>query len=221
MTPIALLPTTRKPRERLQAQGVHSLELEDLLAIVLRTGTAGEDVLSLSRQVANLLVNGCDSLVDLAAVRGVGLAKATEVVAALNLHSALQQRMRQRSLCSPEEIYAACQDLIVRQREELVVFYLTVRNGQLGRETVSLGTATASLVHPREVFRPAILHNASHIVLAHNHPSGDPTPSQADLAATKTIAQAGQQVGIELLDHVVCASSGFVSLKTDAPELFN
>jgi DNA repair protein RadC len=110
--------------------------------------------------------------------------------------------------------------LVELPQECLVVFYLTVRNKTLARDTVSLGTATASLVHPREVFRPAIQHNASHIVLAHNHPSGDPSPSQADKTVTRAMARAGHYLGIELLDHVICSKEGHVSLKSTSPNLF-
>ena len=150
---------------------------------------------------------------------GVGLAKAAALAAALRLSPTLE-RETALSLVSPERVYHACSDLLSRNQEHLVVFYVNVRNQVLNREVVSVGTLTASLIHSREVFRPAIKESAAAIVLAHNHPSGDPTPSEADILVTKQIARAGRIIGIDLLDHVVCASSGYVSLKEKNPDLF-
>ncbi len=99
------------------------------------------------------------------------------------------------------------------KREHFVALYLTARNTVIAQETISVGSLSASLVHPREVFRPAILHAAAALILAHNHPSGDPTPSEEDVALTKRLREAGQLLGIEVLDHVVLASEGFASMR--------
>ena len=220
MTPLHQLPSLRKPRERFLQEGVEALSLDELIALILRSGSSSYDLMMVSHQVAQVMVTEKVTVSTLAALAGVGQVKAMSIVASIQLSHLLAQQTVRPELSTPTKIYQACQDLILLPQEHLVVFYLTVRNCQLTRETVTIGTATASLVHPREVFRPAILQNASHLVLAHNHPSGDPTPSQADLLATRRIAQAGQQIGIELLDHVICAESGFISLKEQAPEVF-
>jgi DNA repair protein RadC len=220
MTPLKHLPLLNRPRERLQRDGAECLQLEDLIAVLLRTGSKHADVLEVSRLVASQLVSGHGNLHELASIPGVGLAKASVISAALKLPGSLLQRTNAFQLSDPEKVYAACADLIAESQEHLVVFYLTVRNQQIARHTVTIGTATASLVHAREVFRPAIAHNASHIVLAHNHPSGDPAPSSADREVTLAIAQAGKHIGIQLADHVVCAASGYVSMRSDFPELF-
>lgn len=220
MIPLTLLPIERKPRERLQYSGVESLTLEELLAVIIGSGGVGSDVMSVSTSVAKQMLKGCRSIRDFSSIQGIGPAKACEILAALELSVAVTRRSVPALLSDPAAVYSACRDLLEMPREHLVVFYLTVHNQEIARETVSIGTATASLLHPREVFRPAIAHNASHIVLAHNHPSGVSTPSIADREATRRIAIAGVQLGIELIDHVVCATHGFTSLKTDAPELF-
>jgi len=220
MTPLTFLPSILKPRERLLACGAESLELEELVAVIIRTGAGNRDVLGVSREVAAYLLSGAPSVEGLAAIHGIGAAKAAELMASLALARAVERRTQAAVLATPADIYAACADLIDFSQEHLAVFYLSVRNRALARDIISIGTATASLIHPREVFRPAIMRNASHIVLAHNHPSGDPSPSQADREATRTIARAGGQIGIELADHVICAKEGYRSLKIDAPELF-
>jgi DNA repair protein RadC len=220
MTPLASLPLAGKPRQRLARFGASALSLEELLAVLLGTGSAGQDVLSLAHDAAVLLISGQASLADLAGLHGMGEAKAATLLAALSVPDALAARRRPLLLDDPAAVYSACYDLLSSQREELVVFYLDIRSRAIARETVSVGTATASLLHPREIFRPAIVRNASHVVLAHNHPSGDPEPSMADRDATARIFLAGKEVGIELVDHVVCASGGYVSLRQRAPELF-
>lgn len=220
MLSLSALPLEKRPRERLLAKGVETLGLEQLLALIVRTGSSGEDVLSLSAKIAQLLKRGEVSVHGLAQLPGIGMAKATEIVAALHLAQALARERLASSLNHPSQVFEACQDLLEKPQEHLVVFFTTARGKQITRETVSIGTATSSLVHPREVFRPAILHNAAHIVLAHNHPSGEPQPSSADLEVTLRVAEAGRQLCIELVDHVICASGGYTSLKTAHPELF-
>lgn len=220
MLPLTALPPLRKPRERLWSQGPSSLEIEELVAVLLGSGCGKVPVSTLSVQVAQALRQGKHSPAELATISGIGPAKAAVVAAALQVGSRLAQLVPPE-LTTPEQVYAQCLDLLTLPQEHLVAFYLNVRAQPLYRETISIGTATASLLHPREVFRPAITHNATHIILAHNHPSGVPQPSQADTLSTRRIAQAGHCVGIELLDHVICAKNGYVSLRSDHPDLFS
>jgi DNA repair protein RadC len=220
MTPLTLLPIQRKPRELLQENGAQSLSLEELIALVIGSGSAGNEVMYMSSLVAQKLLEGNCTMAQLVRIPGIGVAKACEILASMELSMAVTRRSIPSVLADPSSVYLSCNNLLELPQEHLVVFFLTVRNQEIARETVSIGTATASLIHPREVFRPAIIHNASHIVLAHNHPSGVSTPSNADRQATARISQAGTQVGIELIDHVICATQGFTSMKTVAPELF-
>ena len=114
----------------------------------------------------------------------------------------------------PEDLYKLLRPRIAREyREHFVAVLLSTRNAVIGIETISVGSLNASIVHPREVFKPAIIHSASAIALAHNHPSGDVTPSEEDLAITRRLKEAGHLLGIELLDHVVVARRSFASLK--------
>jgi DNA repair protein RadC len=212
-------PLHRRPRERLWEHGPSQLSLVELLSIILGSGCAEHSVYLLSQSIANLLQYGPVSLQELARIPGIGPAKAAVVSAALELHNALKREVRP-TLLSAQEVYAACSDLLDHQQEHLLVFHLSSRSQAMQREIVTIGTATASLVHPREIFRSAIIHNASAIILVHNHPSGDPTPSEADFQATKRVYLAGRELGIDLIDHVICARSGFTSLREQQPKLF-
>jgi len=127
------------------------------------------------------------------------------------------RRYRGRSLpaiTGPEAVHRLVfPRLKTERREHFIALYLDSRNNVLAQETISVGSLNASIVHPREVFRPAILHSAAALILVHNHPSGDPQPSEEDLAITRRLREAGQLLGIELLDHVVLASGGYASFK--------
>ena len=215
------LPANLRPRERCLAVGAAALSLEELIAVIVGTGTAKTDVLSLSTHLAQKLVGGARSVAELTSLAGVGQVKAVELLAALELERAVIRRSSSSFLSESLFVYQRMADLLSQPQEHLVVFSTTSRGQELNRSTVTVGTATASLVHAREVFRPAITANAAHIVVAHTHPSGNPTPSQADKQVTRELVEAGRLLGIELLDHVVCATSGFVSLRQEFPELFS
>ena len=118
-----------------------------------------------------------------------------------------------RAIRGPEDVYDICPALRTRRREEFCILILNARHETQRRLTISIGSLNASIVHPREVFRPAILASAASIVLVHNHPSGDPEPSEEDLAITKRLVQVGELLGIAVLDHVIIAKRGFVSLR--------
>jgi DNA repair protein RadC len=117
------------------------------------------------------------------------------------------------ALTAPAAVYQACEHIKDLSQEHLILFTLNARHRVIGCHTVSIGTATASLVHPREVFRPALADNAAAVILAHNHPSGDTTPSPADRDVTQMIGKAGTLLGIELLDHLIVGADGFTSLR--------
>ena len=219
MQTINQLPLAARPREKLYSNGVESLSVQELLAVIMRTGCKGSDVTCLAKKVELELQQYGPSATRLQQIRGLGYAKAAEIAAACALGGALRA-ITTPFLQEPRAIFTQMYDLLEESREHFVAFFLTVRNGQICREVISIGTLTASLVHPREVFKPAILANASKIILAHTHPSGCPKPSSADLDVTSQLYKVGQQLAIEVIDHVICAKDGFVSLKQEYPVLF-
>ena len=148
-------------------------------------------------------------------VSGIGLARAAALVAAFELgRRACRPGPSGAAINGPEDVLAQVRDLSGARREHFVVLLLNARHEVQRREVVSIGSLNASIVHPREVFLPAILQSAASVVLVHNHPSGDPEPSEEDLSITRRLVQVGELIGIEVLDHVIVATRGVVSLKT-------
>ena len=213
---------TDAPRERLEALGPESLSDAELVALLLRTGGAGQP----ARDVAQALLRRVGGLRGLARTvpaelrreRGVGVAKAASLVAALEL----ARRLASGRLRPGDAIRSAADvhrhfypHLRDAPCERFVVVLLDGRHRVIRPVLTSLGTLTASLVHPREVFGPALREPAAAVVLVHNHPSGDPTPSREDREITVRLAAAGELLGIPVLDHVVVAEQGFVSLREE------
>lgn len=210
------------PRERLQRLGAEALRDAELLALLLRTGARGRPALALAEALLETR-GGLEGLArasagQLRAAGGMGPAKTATLLAALELGRRLAgRRLRVRdAVRGPEDVFrhlhARLRDAT---REEFRVLLLDGRHRLLGEESVSRGTLTASLVHPREVFRPALREAAASVILAHNHPSGDPTPSLEDREVTRRLGRAGRLLGIPVLDHVVVAEDGFVSLREE------
>lgn len=226
---IAEMPDRERPRERLQHHGAEALTDVELLAILLRSGLRGRSVLDLSRQVLQAYDDDLDRLSratvdELRGIRGIGPAKAVEIHAAF----ALAQRLRQLTalqkpvLDSPQAIARMFRERFrTLQQEELHALLLDTRNRLLRDETITIGLVDRSQVHPREVFRRAIRESCSRLAIVHNHPSGDPTPSQADVACTKQLMAAGKVVGVEVVDHVIVGGAGglpdreYVSLRAE------
>jgi DNA repair protein RadC len=207
------------PRERLEALGAEALSETELVALLLRTGGAGRDALALAawllqrhRGLAGLATaEGAE----LARSPGVGPAKSATLVAALELGRRLAAR-RMRSgdpVRGPADVFRHFHARVRQWRHErFFVLLLDGRHRMLREVVISQGTLTASLVHPREVFRPALREAAAAMVLVHNHPSGDPTPSAEDREITTRLAEVGNLLGIPVLDHVVVAERGWASL---------
>jgi DNA repair protein RadC len=204
------LPTQERPRERLRAQGAESLRNSELLAIILRTGSKGISAVDMGerllQQFGTLEKLARASLQDLQKVRGIGRDKAVAVKSAFTLAQRLAQEVRYDS--PRMDTADAVADLLreevrLRDVETFHVLLLNTRRKLIRTERISVGLLDQILVHPREVFRHAVAANASAIVLAHNHPSGDPTPSDADIRATRDLIRAGQVLKIEVLDHVI------------------
>ena len=206
-----------RPRERLLDLGPGVLADSDLVAVLFGSGSAGSGVLDTAdRVVGTVNVRRLHQVAieDLLAIRGMGKARAAQLLAAAELGRRLWPDGDALPLVrGPENVYELTRDIRGLNREHFVGFYLNSRNQVLRREIISIGSLNASIVHPREVFLPAVAMSAASIILAHNHPSGDPTPSEEDLAITRRLVDAGRLLGIELLDHVVVARDAYASFK--------
>lgn len=208
------MPRIEKPREKLEKYGPDKLSNEELLAIILRTGKAGKNVIQLAKEVLTKIPKPAEAKIeDLKSIKGIGTAKACEIISVFELGKRLLQNKQQRIVKDAEDIWNSLQDIINLKKEHFIVFFLDPRNQEIKREIISIGTLDMSLVHPREVFEPAIRYLASHIILAHNHPSGELDPSQADLLVTKKLVASGKLLGIEVLDHIIVSNKGWYSMQ--------
>lgn len=210
------LPKVERPREKLEKYGPEKLSNSELLAILLRIGAKGVNVVELSNKILKQF-SGAGlakaSVAELKKTFGLGAAKACEISACFELGRRLLQNKQSALLLSPKDVWDELKDIRDHKKEHFVMFFLDSRNQEIKREIISVGSLNANLVHPREVFEPAIQHSAAQIIVAHNHPSGDPEPSNEDIALTKRLTEAGKILGIEIIDHVVVAKDGHASLK--------
>ncbi|MGC9070692.1 MAG: RadC family protein [Elusimicrobiales bacterium] len=210
------LPKIERPREKLMRYGPEKLSNSELLAIILRSGTKEENVIELANKILKRFsANKLPDLTfdDLKDYPGLGPAKACEIVACFELGKRLLKDKKAQIYLTPKEIWEELKDLRDHKKEHFVIFYLDSRNQEIKREIISIGSLNANLVHPREVFEPAVKNLAAQIILAHNHPSGDPEPSEDDLEITKRLAEAGKILGIEIVDHIIITKTGFISFK--------
>lgn len=221
------LPPEARPRERLLNHGPQALSVTELLALLLDTGhpRAGASALDLAGQLlahlrqrhhtGALAAISTASLEEIRDVPGIGPAKAARLLAAVELGRRLAESKPARvSVERPEDVVRWLRPRMRDyDREHFVVVWLDTKHHVLGHETVSVGSLDAALAHPREVFKGAVLRSAAAVILAHNHPSGDPTPSGEDIELTYRLAEAGRLLGIEVLDHIVIGDHRFVSLR--------
>jgi DNA repair protein RadC len=203
-------PASERPRERLAALGADALSHAELIAILLRTGLKGANAVEVGRQVlqkfGTLQLLAQASVADLQKVRGIGRDKAVTLMAAFALARKMAAELQWESpmLDNPENVVRLLREQnLLRSVETLQVLLLNTRRKLIRVEEISDGTLDTVLVHPREVFKSAIAANAHAIVLAHNHPSGDPTPSAADIKVTRDLIRAGQLLKIEVIDHII------------------
>lgn len=214
------LPKIERPREKLIAKGAENLKDSELLAILLRTGTIGKNVIEIASQILTkyskkrLLQM---TYADLSKISGIDSAKATTLLAAFELSKrALEVNDTNLPVISDaKDAVAQLSDMRGLKKEHLVALYLNAKNQLVHKETISMGTLNANLVHPREVFEPALKYSAEQIIAAHNHPSGDPKPSEDDLEVTKRLTEAGKMMGIELMDHVIVSKNSHFSFKEE------
>jgi len=214
MAPLTIheLPPQDRPREKLARLGAAALSDSELVAILLRTGIPGANAI----EVAQTLLTRFQSLSglarcsvkEIASVKGVGPAKAVQLVAAFGLGSRLARESLSKSkIDSPELVYELLgSEMRALSKESLRVILLDTKYHLMRIEEISLGSLNESIAHPREIFRPAMIWSAYAVIIAHNHPSGDPTPSEADHRLTRRLAEAAQLLQITLLDHVIIGS---------------
>ena len=203
-------PVSERPRERLVAQGADALSHAELIAILLRTGLKGANAVEIGRQLlqkfGTLQALAQASVEDLRSVKGIGRDKAVTLMAAFALARKMAEDLQRESpvLDNPENVVRLLREKnLVKKVETLQVLLLNTRRRLIRTTEITDGTLDTILVHPREVFKAAIAANAAAVVLAHNHPSGDPTPSEADIKVTRDLIRAGQLLKIDVLDHVI------------------
>ena len=214
------LPASERPRERLMALGAEALSEQELLCCILGKGIAGESVLVTAQRLLKAFTDlrgiAEASVEQLAEVRGMGPAKAVQLKASADLARRLAKPRpsRPRPLDTAEAAAALLQPwLAEKKKEHFLALLLDARHHLIRVSPIAVGSLSASLVHPRELFKEAIAASAAAVIVAHNHPSGDPEPSEHDLSLTKRLAQAGKLLGIEVLDHLIIGEKHWVSLK--------
>ncbi len=214
------IPTQERPRERFLKYPVDTISTHELIAIILRTGSRQESVIELSKRILykydNLKTLSKAPVSDLTKIRGIGTSKAIELKAAFELGKRVLKESfnSQVKLHSPESIYLYLKDdLEMKNQEHFIALYLNTKGELLKKETLFIGSLNSSLIHPRELFKHAVLNSAATIIVCHNHPSGDPTPSKADIDITKILHKNSIMMDIELLDHVIIGKDRYYSFK--------
>ncbi|EOS79799.1 DNA repair protein RadC [Dorea sp. 5-2] len=218
------IPVTERPYEKCEQRGSASLSDEELLAVLLRTGTRGESALALARHIlyhageTGILGIHQFSMERLMAIKGIGKVKAIQLSCISELAKRLSKATYQEALCFSEPGSIAryyMEDLRHEKQELMKLLMLNTKARLIGETNISKGTVNASLITPRELFIEALQKNAVSIVIMHNHPSGDPTPSREDMLITKRILDAGALIGIELLDHIIIGNNQYISFREE------
>jgi len=227
-------PEQDKPRERLFKLGPEALSDGELVAILIGSGSSGETALSVAQKLlakseelygASLVFLLQSSFEELGEISGIGFAKAARLRACGELGKRLLDRIQKTrkpfQVRQGKEVFEYVRTSVLEvDREYFYILYLNSRNQIFGQDVVSVGSLDASIVHPREIFKKSIKRSAASIVLVHNHPSGDPTPSDDDYEVTKRLVEAGRLLGVHVLDHVVVARTSFVSMREVSPGMF-
>ena len=213
------LPEDERPRERLVKFGEQALSAQELLQLILGRGIAGESVAvttqKLLSQFGSLQKLSEASIEELSAIKGIGLAKASQIKAAFEIGRRLSTQTpsyKSKELTDPEKVYRLVKSKLKDYHKgHFYIIALNSRNHSIAE--VSIGSLNASIVHPREVFAEAIKNKAASVTFVHNHPSGDPEPSEDDLVLTKKLVESGKILGIEVMDHIIVVKNDFFSFK--------
>ncbi|MBZ4662323.1 MAG: hypothetical protein JG776_5 [Caloramator sp.] len=214
------IPINERPRERLLKYGEEVLSNQELLAIILRTGTKSESALDLAKRLithyGGITFIAKSSVYELSKIKGIGLAKACEIKACVEIGKRLNsfKGNNRVKIISPEDVAILVMDeMRFLSKEHFRVIFLNTKNYVIQIKDISIGSLNSSVVHPREVFIEAIKVSSASIILCHNHPSGDVTPSQEDINITKRLIEAGKIIGIEVLDHIIIGDINYLSFK--------
>ncbi len=210
------LPILSRPREKLIYYGTNKVSNEELVAILFQSGMKGRNALDLGKLVLKQFSSdqlGKVTLKELTNIAGIGSSKAAILLAALEFGKRLFQNKKSALILSAEDVWRELKDIRFKKKEYFVIFYLDSRNQEIAKEIISIGSVNASMVHPREVFEPAVRNCAYQIIVAHNHPSNDCTPSDADILVTQRLIEAGKLLGIDLIDHVIVTKDSFFSCR--------
>lgn len=215
------MPLDQRPRERLIAHGAKALSNEELLAILLRTGYHDQSVLELSKHVLYHLASLEElkkiTYLELLKIKGIKNAKATTILAAIELGYRLSTFKREQriKISAPLDVYDLLHDEISHlEQEHFIVIYLNIKSEIIKKETIYIGTINQMMIHPREIYKKAILYAAAAMIFVHNHPSGDSQPSKADEKATYHLQKTSEVMGIDLIDHIIIGHHEFYSIKS-------
>ncbi len=210
------MPEQNRPRERFQKYGSSVLSDSELLAIILRTGTIGENVTDMSNRL--IKEYGLDKLFDcslkeLQKIKGIGPSKAMQVLAMAELGKRYSQAKNPiNKITQAKDVFDLFHNRLKNEKQEhFYIVMLNTKNHIIGEQLISRGILDASIIHPREIFKEAIKNSSSKILVVHNHPSGDPTPSKEDIEVTKKLIEIGEMINIHVLDHVIVGNEGFWS----------
>ena len=213
-------PLKGRPRERLVQYGEKALADHELIAILLRTGTRKQDVLTVSmnllKTVEDLFYLKNVTLEEFMTIPGIGQTKAVELKAAIELGMRISKasQIKTGQITSSKNVGELLMEEMRGMQQEIVVaLYLNTKNEIIKKEEVFKGSLNSSVAHPREIFKGAVRYSAARLIVGHNHPSGNPEPSDADIQFTKRLAECGELMGIELLDHVIAGENSYISLK--------
>lgn len=215
------IPEEERPRERLIRNGPESLSNAELLGVILRTGSKEENVVSMSSRILskyNIKQLSLANVSRLMQENGVGKAKAAQIAAVFELARRLETFVEEpkRKICSPKDVYTLMYPKMREQKKEkFITLCLDTKNQILKEEVISIGSLNASIVHPREVFKSALMESSASVIMVHNHPSGDPSPSREDIMVTEKMVEGGKLLGIDVLDHIIIGDGRYVSLKDE------
>jgi len=213
------LPDSSKPRERFLKHGPEVLSDAELFAIILRTGVVGENVIEMSNHLISkfgLLTNLFDSsLKEIQDIKGIGQNKAMQILAIAELGKRYDQEKNsiKKITCAEDVFKLFHNDFKNKKQEHFSILLLNTQNNIIKKEPLTIGILNASVIHPREVFKPAIKNSCNKIILVHNHPSGDPIPSEEDLEITRKMIEVGEELDIKVLDHVIIGGDKWWSWK--------
>ncbi|WP_130806545.1 RadC family protein [Senegalia massiliensis] len=220
---IKQLPLDERPREKLFEKGPSELSNTELLAIIIRTGNRKQSAIDLARNVLDLDEDGLDflknsTIQELTQLEGIGKCKSAQILAAVELGKRIcsKEVIKPTKITCPSDV---CEFMMENMKDYKKEFFRTImldtKNNIICYEDISIGSLNASIVHPREVFNRAIKRSSASVILVHNHPSGDPTPSKEDINITMRLIEAGEILGIRVLDHIIVGNKKYVSLKEE------